>query len=166
MRSITFGMFGLATLALCMVVLQGQEKLTPPGKFFSKAQIDAGLKIEPEHIGGGNSFEMWAPGHIVMRTRFANKPNNKSIHPNEEEFNLITAGSGTFMTGGTYDDPKKTDGGIHGGEAHDVKPGDFIWIPAGTLHGFTKINGTVTMLEGRYPKGMKPTDFNAPKGKN
>ena len=38
-----------------------------------------------------------------------------------------------------------------GGESHDVKPGDFIVIPPGTAHWFSKINGQITYLEVRLP---------------
>ena len=67
------------------------------------------------------------------------------------ETTFILDGSGTFVTGGMLPDPKDRTKGITGGEAHDVKAGDAIVVPAATPHWFKKINGHVTMLEVRSP---------------
>ena len=55
------------------------------------------------------------------------------------------------LTGGTMPDPNDRTAGIKGGESHDVKPGDFIVIPPGTAHWFSRINGQITYLEIRLP---------------
>jgi mannose-6-phosphate isomerase-like protein (cupin superfamily) len=70
----------------------------------------------------------------------------------------VIDGSGTLVIGGTWADNsnlpyEKRDRtkGSTGGEAHEVKAGDFVVIPPGTLHWFSKINDHVTIVEIRFP---------------
>jgi mannose-6-phosphate isomerase-like protein (cupin superfamily) len=91
-------------------------------------------------------------------------PNDASIHSTATDGAQVTEimevidGSGTFMTGGTWIEKsdiayQKRDRtkGISGGEAHDVKAGDFVVIPPGTPHWFSKVNDHVTVVETRFP---------------
>ncbi len=146
-------------LVVFMVVLQGQQ-MTPPGTYKSKEQLAAELEKGVGQLGvvAGQSVTLY-PG-VVIRKRLEG-PNNASVHCAEcdkadvDEITYIMDGTGTFVTGGTMPDPKNRTAGIKGGEAHDVKPGDVIVVPAGTAHWFSKINGHVTMLEMRYPSQKK-----------
>jgi mannose-6-phosphate isomerase-like protein (cupin superfamily) len=93
---------------------------------------------------------------MVMRRRLAG-PNNASIHSAETDKQDVTEiyeivdGAGTFVTGGTFANPKDRTAGIAGGESRRVSKGDFIIIPAGTAHWFSSIDGSITYLETRLP---------------
>jgi mannose-6-phosphate isomerase-like protein (cupin superfamily) len=149
--------FRIALLAsvVLIFVLQGQQPV-PPGTFWSKEKIAADLEKGVGSLGivAGQAVTIY-PG-VVVRKRL-NGPNNASVHSADvdnsevDEITYILDGSGTFVTGGMPPDPKDRTKGITGGEAHDVKPGDAIVVPAGTPHWFRKINDHVTMLEIRIP---------------
>jgi mannose-6-phosphate isomerase-like protein (cupin superfamily) len=136
-----------------------QDVKATRAKAIAQADIQKGLKAT-NGIAGGESFQI-VPD-VVIRRRLAG-PNNASVHStatdgqNMTEVMVITDGSGTIMTGGTYVDQapeyqkKDRTKGITGGVTHDVKAGDVIVVPAGTAHWFPKINGQVTMIEARLP---------------
>ena len=42
--------------------------------------------------------------------------------------------------------PPPRPAGIRGGEARQIGVGDFVVIPAGTLHWFSQINGSITYV--------------------
>src|SRR5215831_4122675 len=142
-------------LVMFMAIVQGQQP-TKPGTYWARERIAADLEkgVGPLGIVAGQSMTIY-PG-VAVRKRLEG-PNNASVHSadvdnNEaDEINYILDGSGTFVTGGMAPDPKDRTKGITGGEAHDVKAGDAIVVPAGTPHWFRKINGHVTMLEIRSP---------------
>ena len=89
------------------------------------------------------------------------------IHDYVTETYYITAGTGTFVTGGRLGDAKPTDlskynagmsqsGTRIGGEARRVKPGDIIIVPAGTPHSFSQLDGPISYLVYRFePAGKK-----------
>ena len=83
------------------------------------------------------------------------------IHDYVTETYYITAGTGTFVTGGRLGDAKPTDlskynagmsqtGTRIGGEARRVKPGDIIIVPAGTPHSFSQLDGPISYLVYRF----------------
>jgi mannose-6-phosphate isomerase-like protein (cupin superfamily) len=152
MRTIRIASFALI---MALPTLQGQQPALP-GTFWSREKIAADIEKGVGTLGvvAGQSVTIY-PG-VAIRKRL-DGPNNASVHSadvdqNEvDEITYILDGSGTFVTGGLPPDPNDRTKGITGGEAHDVKAGDAIVVPAGTPHWFRKINGHVTMLEIRIP---------------
>jgi mannose-6-phosphate isomerase-like protein (cupin superfamily) len=153
------------------IILLAQNSMTSPGKYVSNAQVMEGLDKSKPPLGiiSGQVFQV-APDLLVRRR--LDEPNNASIHSTETDGTNITEimhvidGSGTLITGGTLSDKpdqpygkKDRTKGISGGEAHQVEAGDFIVIPPGTAHWFSKINDHVTFVEIRFPgdvtKGKK-----------
>jgi len=144
------------------VTVMAQDVRTTRAKYISQADIQKGLGqvTATNGIPGGQAFQI-VP-NLVIRRRLAG-PNNASIHSaatdgeDVTEVMVITDGSGTIMTGGTYVDEaseyqkKDRAKGITGGVAREVKAGDVIVLPPGTPHWFTKVNGRVTMIEVRLP---------------
>lgn len=142
-----------------------QNVKTAPAKYISKAQVMEGLDKSESRIGvlGGQTFHIIP--EMVVRRRLEG-PNNASIHSiatdgtDAIEVMEIIDGSATFVSGGTMINEsnlpyKKMDRskGIAGGVSQDVKPGDFLVVPAGTAHWFSKINNHVTIVEIRIPVG-------------
>jgi mannose-6-phosphate isomerase-like protein (cupin superfamily) len=151
------GLVSMAALLVHgLVVLAQMQKETPPGKYTPKAQWQKDLDENKPTLGmvAGQSTTI-VPGLLVRRRQAG--PNNASVHTAEgdkqdvTEIYEIVDGSGTYVTGGTMPDPNNRTAGIKGGEAHDVKPGDFIVIPPGTAHWFSKINDHITYVETRFP---------------
>ena len=145
---------GLAALVHGVVFFA--QSVTPPGKYISTEQWQKELNANQSSLGIVAGQTATIVPNVVVRRRQAG-PNNASVHTAEGDQQYVTEiyqileGSGTYVTGGTIPDPNDRTAGIKGGESHDVKPGDFIVIPPGTAHWFSKINGQITYLEVRLP---------------
>jgi mannose-6-phosphate isomerase-like protein (cupin superfamily) len=143
-----------AALVQGLVVLP--QTVTPPGRYISAEQWRKELDASKPALGIVAGQTATILPNVVVRRRQAG-PNNASVHTAEgdgqdvTEIYQILEGSGTYVTGGTMPDPNDRTAGIRGGESHDVKPGDFIVIPPGTAHWFSRINGQITYLEVRLP---------------
>ena len=148
-------MFAVAVLLVHGLIVLAQQ-MTVPGKYISQAQWQKQLDEDKPASGmvAGQSTTI-VPG-LVIRRRLSG-PNNASVHTaagdgqDVTEIYQIIDGSGTYVTGGSVPDPKNRTAGIKGGESHDVKAGDFIVIPPGTAHWFSKINDHITYVETRFP---------------
>jgi mannose-6-phosphate isomerase-like protein (cupin superfamily) len=88
-------------------------------------------------------------GQIVVRRR-QDGPNNASVHDDVTEIYNIVAGSGTFVTGGAFASASDRTAGIKGGVSRHMQPGDFVVLPPGTPHWFSKIDGSITYVETRF----------------
>jgi mannose-6-phosphate isomerase-like protein (cupin superfamily) len=89
-------------------------------------------------------------GQIVVRRR-QEGPNNASVHNDLTEIYNVVSGSGTFVTGGTFASPTDRTAGISGGVSRHIEAGDFVVLPPGTPHWFSKIDGSITYVETRFP---------------
>src|SRR5947199_3865859 len=90
-------------------------------------------------------------------------------HDKVSEVYYVVEGSGTFVTGGALVSPQKRDNssdtvkqlsgpgsagtGIRGGVSRRVAKGDMVVIPAGTPHGFTEVQQTITYTIVRIDPG-------------
>jgi mannose-6-phosphate isomerase-like protein (cupin superfamily) len=147
-------------LASCAALVQGlvvlAQTVTPPGRYISAEQWRKDLDANKPALGIVAGQTATILPNVVVRRRQAG-PNNASVHTAEGDKQYVTEiyqileGTGTYVTGGTMPDPNDRTAGIKGGESHDVKPGDFIVIPPGTAHWFSRINGQITYLEVRLP---------------
>jgi mannose-6-phosphate isomerase-like protein (cupin superfamily) len=149
-----------AALVQSLVVLA--QTVTPPGTYISTDQWRKELDASKPALGIVAGQTATIVPNVVVRRRLAG-PNNASVHTAEGDKQYVTEiyqileGSGTYVTGGTIPDPNDRTAGIKGGESHDVKPGDFIVIPPGTAHWFSKINDQITYLEIRLPGDVLAT---------
>ncbi len=142
-------------LPVCLIaVVDGQDPPQPPAAYTSIAEIEAALDEQGESSGG--SVQISAPDdfapEVRMRRRFPSEPNDASVHPARDEIYLVIDGSGTLMTGGTRVDPGDRFSGTRGGETRQIEVGDFVVIPAGTLHWFNQINGSITYVNIRLAR--------------
>ncbi len=153
-KFIVLSIFFGVTAALIHGLVLFAQIVTPPGKYISTEQWQRDLDASKPALGIVAGQTATIVPNVVVRRRQAG-PNNASVHTAEgdkqdvTEIYQILEGSGTYVTGGTIPDPDNRTAGIEGGESHDVKPGDFIVIPPGTAHWFSKINGQITYLEVR-----------------
>jgi len=150
MRKIILGV--LVALAPCAAVLAQGGAGHAPGIVKDKAQINSELDKSMSKLGivAGQvtSVVETKAGQIVVRRR-QEGPNNASMHDDLTEIYNIVAGSGTFVTGGTFASAQDRTAGIKDGVARRVQPGDFIVLPPGTPHWFSKIDGSITYVETR-----------------
>jgi len=148
MVSIVLG--SAAALVQGLVVLA--QTVTPPGKYIATEQWRKELDASQPALGIVAGQTATIVPNVVVRRRQAG-PNNASVHTADGDKQYVTEiyqileGRGTYVTGGTMPDPANRTAGIKGGESHDVKPGDFIVIPPGTAHWFSRIDGQITYLE-------------------
>jgi quercetin dioxygenase-like cupin family protein len=82
-------------------------------------------------------------------------------HAKDAEMFYVVDGAGTLMTGGKIKDEKPqnadnmTGTGIEGGQARQVAKGDFIIVPEGVPHWFSKIDSTLVLMSVHIPRGSK-----------
>ena len=155
-RFIVLTIFLGVAAALVHELILFAQTATPPGKYISREQWQKELDTSTPRLGIVAGQTATIVPNVVVRRRQAG-PNNASVHTAEGDKQYVTEiyqileGSGTYVTGGTIPDPDNRTAGIKGGESRDVKAGDFIVIPPGTAHWFSKINGQITYLEVRLP---------------
>jgi mannose-6-phosphate isomerase-like protein (cupin superfamily) len=155
-RFIVPTIFLCAAAALVHGLVLVAQMATPPGKYIPIEQWRKELDASKPNLGIVAGQTASIVPNVVVRRRQAG-PNNASVHTAEgdkqdvTEIYQILEGSGTYVTGGTMADPNDRTAGIKGGESHDVKTGDFIVIPPGTAHWFSRIDGQITYLEVRLP---------------
>jgi len=54
------------------------------------------------------------------------------------------------VTGGAFASATDRTAGIKGGASRHMQAGDFVVLPPGTPHWFSKIDGTITYVETRF----------------
>ncbi len=150
-------------LALPGVPASAQDR--PPAAYVDAADIDATIrrsiagnlldtKIEEQAVKGG-----------VLRVGVVHRaaPEPRALmHQELTEIYTIVEGSGTLITGGTFQDAKAVAdppnlgntptfyGNQQGGGIQRVKPKDVIIIPAGTPHRFLALDGPITYVIYRF----------------
>ena len=124
-----------------------------PGIVKTKPQINSELDKSMSALGvvAGQvtSIVETGAGQIVVRRR-QEGANNASVHDDVTEIYNILSGSGTFVTGGAIKNPEDRTAGISGGVSRHIEAGDFVVLPPGTPHWFSKIDGSITYVETRF----------------
>ena len=91
--------------------------------------------------------------NIEYRTAVA----TSAVHETEAELFYVIDGGGTFVIGGQLTEPQRTNAQnlsgktIAGGTSQKVTKGDFMWVPAGSAHWFSAIDGTITLMSLHLP---------------
>ena len=124
-----------------------------PGIVKSQSQVSSELDRSTSALGivagQATSVVETATGQIVVRRR-QDGPNNASVHDDVTEIYNIVSGSGTFVTGGAFASASDRTAGISGGVSRHIQAGDFVVLPPGTPHWFSKIDGSITYVETRF----------------
>lgn len=96
-----------------------------------------------------------APYNVSLEYRAAVGP--AAVHDTEAELFYVIDGSATLVTGGKLTNEKRSNAenltgtGIDGGQSRHVAKGDFVMVPEGTPHWFSKIDGTVVLMSLHLP---------------
>ena len=124
-----------------------------PGIVKTESQIHSDLDRSTSALGivAGQATTVveTGTGQIVVRRR-QDGPNNASVHDDVTEIYNIVSGSGTFVTGGAFASASDRTAGISGGVSRHIQAGDFVVLPPGTPHWFSKIDGSITYVETRF----------------
>jgi len=114
-----------------------------------KSELDKSVSALGIVAGQAATVVETGTGQIVVRRR-QDGPNNASVHDDLTEIYNIVSGSGTFVTGGAFKSAQDRTAGISGGQSRHLQAGDFVVLPPGTPHWFSKIDGSITYVETRF----------------
>src|SRR5258708_23403048 len=141
----------LVVIAPCAPVFAAEGRAR--GIVKTESQIDWDLDRSTSALGivAGQATTVVEPGtgQIVVRRR-QDGPNNASVHDDVTEIYNIVSGSGTFVTGGAFASASDRTAGISNGVSRHIQAGDFVVLPPGTPHWFSKIDGSITYVETRF----------------
>ena len=73
------------------------------------------------------------------------------VHPITADLWVVLEGGGTLTTGGVLEN-----GRINGGQSHQIKAGDVVYIPSGLPHGVTGVTSSITWLNVRWDTDWPP----------
>ncbi len=149
--------------------LTAQQLGAPPASYMTEQQILADLdRAEASSASAAGWSVTVAPG-ISVRRRSSSVENYAVMHPYSMEIYRILEGSGTLVTGGVLvlplaesTDPNviRTQNGIDGGLARQVKAGDVLVLQPGTPHWFSHIEGeSITYMESRVRITTHPVQY-------
>ena len=133
-----------AVLLLLSSAALPQSSADPTG-YASAADVKAQVEAMRRAMKPGQGF-MWQPlvrgGDAVAALEYWRTPGKPAVHPNQAEYVIVVAGSGTMVSGGRLVDPVSRNptliegSRIDGGMTRVLHPGDVFLIPAGTPHWF------------------------------
>jgi mannose-6-phosphate isomerase-like protein (cupin superfamily) len=116
-----------------------------PTGYASAAGVKAQVEAMRRAMKPGQGF-MWKPlvrgGDAVAALEYWKRPGRPAVHPDQAEYVVVIAGSGTMVSGGRLVDPVTSNPTLIEGSRIDrgttrvLHPGDVFLIPAGTPHWF------------------------------
>ncbi len=146
-----------------------QDSGAPPAIFKSGAEIEAELDRAAASSASAGGWSVTVSPGVSVRRRSSAVEQYAIIHPWSMEIYRILEGSGTFVTGGKLvlpladsPDPNivRTQHGIVGGLARQVRAGDVLVLQPGTPHWFQSIDGeTISYMESRIMITTHPVQF-------
>jgi mannose-6-phosphate isomerase-like protein (cupin superfamily) len=159
----------ITIVALTLIVLvslsiwaqqPGAQAQTPAplqGGQVTAAELAAIVAKQPKDRNGNQTFLQLAPYNVNMEHRLSSVTQNASVHDKEAELFYVVDGTGTIVTGGKLTNPSRsgdnqTAPAIDGGTSKRVAKGDFILVPEGTPHWFSKIDGELTLMSLHLPR--------------
>jgi mannose-6-phosphate isomerase-like protein (cupin superfamily) len=148
-------------MCLATTVLAAVAFAQAPKTFASAADVDALIaKAKSEHKDNqpliAQRILQLAPYNVNLEYRTSVGP--ASIHEKEAELFFVIDGSATLVTGGKLTEEKRTNpenlsgAGVEGGESRHVAKGDYIIVPEGTSHWFSKIDSTLVLMSLHVPR--------------
>ncbi|MDA0927106.1 MAG: hypothetical protein O2861_03395 [Proteobacteria bacterium] len=165
---------GLAmTLILSLMmgaqVVLAQTTGAPAAIYMSDAEIMRSLDEAARNSTSAAGVSVTVSPGISVRRRMSGVLQYAVLHPYSVEIYRILEGSGTLVTGGILnlpladspsDDVVRTEHGVEGGLARQVKAGDVLVLHPGTPHWFSNIDGeSITYMESRVRISTAPIRF-------
>src|SRR5690242_18926184 len=136
------GVSGAATAQqdeeLAMAAASAVSRGPAPVTFFDSTDVRAAFDTGSVLFNQGESYMVHA-----SRREMAGMA---EIHTKDADIVYVLDGTATLVTGGTAVDPKVTEAdelrgsSIEGGEAHQLRKGDVIIVPAGVPHCFKEVS--------------------------
>ena len=123
---------------LAMTAAAAVSRRPAPVTFFHSTQVHAAFDKGAVLFNQGESYMV----HASRRE----KPGMAEIHTKDADIVYVLDGTATLVTGGAAVDAKVTEAdelrgsSINGGEAHQLKKGDVIIVPAGVPHWFKEVS--------------------------
>jgi mannose-6-phosphate isomerase-like protein (cupin superfamily) len=137
-------------------------KSRAPATYVTPDQMTAALKSAPNQDAPLNDRPVRvidAGGHYlgVAVVRRTSADQSALVHDKIDEIYYVLDGGGMLVTGGTLVDGKQSASSptigpgwsgtsIKGGQSRRVNTGDVVFIPAGTAHMFTQLDGPIRYL--------------------
>ncbi len=129
----------LGPIVMLSLVVVAQSPKTPAPVTYLDAE-----KVTATFAKGGTLFD---GGNFDIRAGRRNDASGAAeVHATDTDIFYVLEGTGTFITGGTLDEPRNTGPNeirgksINGGDARQLKKGDVIVIPKGVPHWFKEVN--------------------------
>jgi len=151
----------LLTLASTCLFAQ-QKGAPPPEKLYSSASDVQAMIAKAKAARKENQAIVQdriltlAPYNAGLEYRASVGP--AAVHEKEAEMFYVIDGSGTMITGGKLTEERRQNGenlqgtGIEGGNSRSVAKGDFVIVPEGTPHWFSKIDGVLVLMSLHVPR--------------
>jgi mannose-6-phosphate isomerase-like protein (cupin superfamily) len=144
------------TLVSAAIWAQQPAPATLQGGHVTAADLAAIVAKQPKDRNGNQTFLQLAPYNINMEHR-VNVPQNASVHDKEAELFYVVDGNATLVTGGKLVNPTRngdnlTAATVEGGTAKRISKGDFILVPEGVPHWFSKIDAELTLMSLHLPR--------------
>lgn len=159
----------ILTLSMIGPTVLAQDSGAPPAIFKPGSEIIAELDRAAASSASAGGWSVTISPGVSVRRRSSSVAQYAIIHPWSMEIYRILEGSGTFVTGGLLQlplaastDPNivRTEHGIEGGLAREVKEGDILVLQPGTPHWFSNIDGeTITYMESRIQITTHPVRY-------
>ena len=147
-------------LLMALALAAAPSSIDPTG-YASAADVTAQVEAMRRAMKPGQGF-LWKPlvrgGDAVAALEYWKKPAKPAVHPDQAEYVLVIAGSGTMISGGRLVDPVTSNptliegSRIDGGTTRALHPGDVFLIPAGIPHWFGIIGDRLVLLGTKIPQ--------------
>ena len=129
------------------------EEAMPPAAYYDSNEIgkDLGVSLSQRPNFGVGRINSGGDYAINMIRRTA--PAGAIVHEDAAEIHYVVEGAGVLTTGGVTVKPEGNGvvfANIEGGYSQRVSVGDLIFIPMGTPHQYTSVEGVVGYLEVRF----------------
>tara|TARA_Y100000814_G_scaffold287316_1_gene257307 strand:- start:310 stop:780 length:471 start_codon:yes stop_codon:yes gene_type:complete len=129
------------------------EEAMPPAAYYDSNEIgkDLGVSLSQRPNFGVGRINSGGDYAINMIRRTA--PAGAIVHEDAAEIHYVVEGAGVLTTGGVAVKPEENGvvfANIEGGYSQRVSVGDLIFIPMGTPHQYTSVEGVVGYLEVRF----------------